>query len=119
MLILPQLSSGSYELALPMSGTIPVPFADLDADLGSWTSALFQSPPGLTLVGSTETKSWAAWLQSWARRNNVKATYRHVPVAEYSELLPGISDALCEEFAFVEQLGFDGGDESVVYPDDV
>lgn len=102
-----------------MSGTTLIPFADLDSDLGSWTSALFQSPSGLTLVGSTETTSWAAWLQSWARRNSVKAEYRHASAAEYSELLPGISDALCEEFAFVEQLGFDGGDRSVVYPDDV
>lgn len=113
------MSDGTYELALPMSGNIPVPFADLDADLGSWTSALFQSSPGLTLVGSTETMSWAAWLQSWARRNKVTAKYRHASAAEYSELLPGISDALSEEFAFVEHLGFDRGDKSVVYPEDV
>lgn len=45
-----------------MSGDSPVPMADLQ-DMGKWVKALFEAPPDLTLVGSTETMTWKEWLQ--------------------------------------------------------
>ncbi|RMZ23744.1 hypothetical protein D0859_12211 [Hortaea werneckii] len=112
-------SDGVYELALPMSGEIPVPMADLDSDMGKWVKALFEAAPGLTLVGSTELITWAEWLRLWAKHNGVSARYRRASTAEYSARVEGISDAVSEEFAFIEQYGFTGGDKSVVYPDQV
>ena len=114
-----QLPDGTYELALPMSGDMPIPMADLEADMGKWANALIEAPPGITLVGSTEQITWAEWLLLWAERNGVTARYRRTSPAEYSGRVEGISDAFAEEFQFVEQYGFVGGDPQVVYPNEV
>lgn len=114
-----QLPDGTYELALPMSGDMPIPMADLEADMGKWANALIEAPPGITLVGSTEQITWAEWLLLWAERNGVTARYRRTSPAEYSGRVEGISDAVAEEFQFVEQYGFVGGDPQAVYPDEV
>lgn len=101
-----------------MSGDTPVPMADLQ-DMGKWVKALFEAPPDLTLVGSTETMSWKEWLQLWADRNSVVAKYRQAPPAEYESKIKGISDAVSEEFQFVERFGFTGGNSDALYPDQV
>ena len=114
-----QQADGSYELALPMSGDAPIPIADLDADMGRWVEALFQAEAGLTLVGATEVLSWKKWLGLWAQRNNVTAHYRRATSEEYAAKVEGISDAVLEEFAFVEEYGFAGGNPDALYPDEV
>ena len=103
-----------------MSGDIKVPIADVESDVGSWVQALFQgTDPGTVLVGATEMLSWKEWLELWAERNGVRARFCQTTQEEFSSRIPGISDAVAEEFAFVEEFGFAGGDAKVVYPDDV
>ncbi|KAF2724742.1 NAD(P)-binding protein [Polychaeton citri CBS 116435] len=112
-------SDGTYELALPMSGDVPIPLIDLDADLGRLVNALFQTDPGTALLGTTETVSWAQWLDLWAQHNKVTAKYRRATPDEYAAKIEGISDAVLEEFAFVEEYGFTGGNPHVVDPDEL
>lgn len=114
-----QQEDGVYELSLPMSGDIPVPVADLDADMGRWVQSLFHMKSGVTLVGSTERLTWKEWLDLWARRNQVSARYRQADPSEYAARLEGISEAVAEEFKFIEKYGFTGGNKNAVYPDEV
>lgn len=102
-----------------MDGTIPVPMADLEADIGKWVVGLFEAAAGLTLVGSTEEISWEEWLRLWADRNGVAARYRRTTPEEYARRIEGISDAVAEEFQFVETHGFVGGNKEALYPDQV
>lgn len=102
-----------------MDGTTPVPMADLDVDMGKWVAGIFEAGPGLTLVGSTEEITWEEWLQLWADRNGVAARYRRTTPEEYASMIEGISDAVAEEFQFVEKYGFVGGNKDAVYPDHV
>lgn len=102
-----------------MSGDIPVPMADLDSDVGKWVNALFEATPGLTLVGATEMMTWEQWLKLWADHNGVVAKYRRADPAEYGKKIEGISDAVLEEFQFVDQFGFTGGDKDALFPDQV
>ncbi|KAM0712012.1 hypothetical protein Q7P37_011106 [Cladosporium fusiforme] len=112
-------ADGGYELALPMSGTVPVPIADLDSDMGYWVNTLFEAAPGVSMIGCTEMISWGEWLRIWAHCNGVTARYRRASVTEYARRIEGISDAVSEEFQFIEKYGFTGGNENAVYPDQV
>jgi hypothetical protein len=93
--------------------------ADLDADMGRWAQALFGKEPGTVLVGATALLSWKQWLEMWARHAGVRARYRRTTASEYGARLTGLSDAVAEEFEFIEELGFTGGDPRVVYPGEV
>lgn len=108
-----------YELALPMFGDLPISMADLDTDIGRWVEALFGREPGIVLVGATALLSWKQWLEMWARHAGVRARYRRATASEYGARLTGLTDAVAEEFGFVEELGFTGGNPRVVYPSDV
>ncbi|KAK4895520.1 hypothetical protein LTR27_006302 [Elasticomyces elasticus] len=107
---------GVYELALLSSGDVPYPHADVDADLGSWVSALFEAEAGITLVGASEMLTWKEWLQLWAGRNGVQARYRRAPVDESAT---AILKAVQEEFQFVEEYGLAGGNPEAIYPEEV
>lgn len=102
-----------------MSGNFQVPIAEVESDTGRWVSALFEAPPGITLVGSSERLTWEQWLTLWGNRNGVKTRYREASVEEYAAKAPGISDALAEEFRFVEEYGFAGGNSGAIYPEQV
>ncbi|KAF2170469.1 hypothetical protein M409DRAFT_64199 [Zasmidium cellare ATCC 36951] len=112
-------ADGGYELALPRSGDVAVPIADLDSDMGHWCHALFHTEPGTILVGATEVLTWKQWVDLWARANQVTARYRRATSSEYAAKIEGISDAVLEEFAFVEEYGFTGGNPQAVYPDEL
>ncbi|KAK5697444.1 hypothetical protein LTR97_007582 [Elasticomyces elasticus] len=111
-----QQPDGVFELALLSSGDVLYPHADVDADLGSWVSALFQAEAGVTLVGASEMLTWKDWLKLWADRNGVQARYRQAVI---SESATGIKKAVQEEFQFVDEYGLAGGNPGVIHPADV
>ncbi|KAK4951301.1 hypothetical protein LTR10_010274 [Elasticomyces elasticus] len=111
-----QQPDGVFELALLSSGDVPYPHVDVDADLGSWVSALFQAEAGITLVGASEMLTWKEWLQLWAGRNGVQARYRQALIDESAT---GIMKAVQEEFQFVDEYGLAGGNPKVIHPADV
>lgn len=102
-----------------MSGDIEVPIADLESDLGAWVLGLFQASPGITLLGSTENLTWKQWLSMWANHNDVSASYRRASESEYASKIEGISEAVLEEFAYIEEFGFTGAMPEVVRVEDV
>ncbi|KAI9667895.1 MAG: hypothetical protein M1821_000715 [Bathelium mastoideum] len=109
---------GIFELALPMSGDVRLPQADVESDSGKWISALFDAKPGIVLVGATECLSWKEWLEMWGSHNGVKTRYREAPPEEYAGKIPGLSEALAEEYQFMEHYGFTGGNSEAVYPEE-
>ncbi|KAK5715571.1 hypothetical protein LTR15_010216 [Elasticomyces elasticus] len=111
-----QQPDGVFELALLSSGDVPYPHVDVDADLGSWVSALFEAEAGITLVGASEMLTWREWLQLWADRNGVQARYRWAPVDESAT---AIFKAVQEEFQFVEEYGLAGGNPEAIYPEEL
>ncbi|KAF2171102.1 hypothetical protein M409DRAFT_64060 [Zasmidium cellare ATCC 36951] len=120
MLYAPQKqSNGSYEMALHMTGDKKIPLADLDTDLGPWISALFESPPGTTLVGATENLTWKEWLAKWATHNNVRASFRRYSDEEVQAKVPGLGDSLLEIARFLEEYDWTGTDRGTVYPWDL
>ena len=102
-----------------MSGDVRVPVADVESDAGPWISALFETTPGVTLVGASELLAWKQWLQLWGERNQVQTRYRQASVDEYAAKAPGIGDAVAEEFQFIEEYGFTGGNPDAIYPNQV
>ena len=106
-------------MALHMTGDKAIPLADLDKDLGPWISALFQSPPGTTLVGATETLTWKEWLAKWAKHNNVRASFRRCSNEEVLAKVPGLGDSLLEIASFLEEFQWTESSTGAVYPEDV
>lgn len=102
-----------------MSGDIKVPLADLESDMGSWVSALFDVDPCVTLVGATDSLTWREWLEKWARHNGVVARIRHCSDEEVSTKFAGMSDALLEVAAFLQEYGYTGGNPEAVYAESV
>ena len=84
-----------------------------------WTDALFQAKPGVNLIGSTGVLTWMQWLNKWAEHCKVEASYRVATPTEFASKLAGLSDAVIEELAFIEEFGFAGGNPEAVLPDDV
>jgi hypothetical protein len=114
------LENGDYELTIPMSPSTPVPFAAIEADVGSWIAALFQGPTSTTLLGASEMLTWPQWLQLWADANGVKARYRENSEEEMlAKADRVISEAVWEEFRFGLGAEKEKGSGSVVLPGDV
>ena len=80
---------------------------------------MFQADSGVTLVGVSELLSWKQSLYMWACLHQVVARNRRASPTEYASRIEGISDAVLEEFAFLEQYGVTGGNVEALYPDDV
>lgn len=102
-----------------MSGDTAVPIADVESDVGDWVSALFSAPTGTILVGASEMLTWTQWVHTWAKVNGVEARYEQVPVDEYAARMECMGDAVEQEFQFVEEYGFAGGNPRAVDPEGV
>lgn len=110
---------GRYELLMHMSSDCSVPMANVEADLGSWVLTLIHAEPGVILIGASECLTWPQWLQHWEQHNRVEAIYREVSADKFAPGLGELHDAFVEEFRFVEELGFAGGMDDAVYPEQV
>jgi hypothetical protein len=88
-----------------------VPHFDPAGDMGAFTYAVSQMPPGKAYMAAGTTCTWPQYLETWAKVNGVKASYKQVAPEEMIEATAdreaGIEVATM--FSYSSDPGYDGG----------
>ncbi|TKA77272.1 hypothetical protein B0A49_00971 [Cryomyces minteri] len=87
----------------------------------SMVLGLVQAPPGKTLLGVGEMISFKKWPVTWGKPvMNQGCKYEESTVEEFDTTMPGgMGRDMGEMFLYMGQYGYDGGDPSVVHPEDL
>ena len=96
-----------------------------DADIrwtGHFVRALISLPAGIHLVGAGSYISWNEYADIWGKHNGVDCVFEKQD-RSVMESAPGpmalVGREIADMFVFVDEFGYDGGDEGVVYPWDL
>ncbi|TDZ22930.1 NmrA-like family domain-containing protein 1 [Colletotrichum orbiculare MAFF 240422] len=104
-------TDGTFTMAFTTSPDKPVPHLDPVGDMGNFTYAVSQMPPGKAYMAEGTTCTWPQFLETWARVNGVEASYKQVSQEEMIEATgerdTGIEVALM--FSYSSDPGYDGG----------
>ncbi|KAF9873175.1 NmrA-like family protein [Colletotrichum karsti] len=102
---------GTFIMAFPTAPDKPVPHFDPVGDMGNFTFAVSQMPPGKAYMAEGTTCTWPEFLRSWANVVGVKASYKQVTPEEMIEATgehdTGIEVAYM--FSYASDPGYDGG----------
>ncbi|EEY14994.1 conserved hypothetical protein [Verticillium alfalfae VaMs.102] len=102
---------GTFQMSFTTAPDRMVPHFDPVADMGSFTFAVSQMPPGKAYMAEGTTCSWTEWIQSWGKLTGQPVAYNQVTfdemVAATGEEATGIEVALM--FEYTTDPGYDGG----------
>ncbi|TQN71304.1 NmrA-like family domain-containing protein 1 [Colletotrichum shisoi] len=101
---------GTFTMAFTTSPEKPIPHFAPASDMGNFTYAVSQMPPGKAYVAEGTTCTWPQFLETWAKVTNVKANYRQISHEEMVEATgerdTGIEVAYM--FSYSSDPGYDG-----------
>ncbi|KAM0254488.1 hypothetical protein ACHAQJ_006706 [Trichoderma viride] len=123
--ILPQswfgrLPDGRIEMAFPTDPTKTQPlFAPVD-DMGSFTYAVWQMPPGKSYMAAGTNCTWPEYMKTWSEVSGIPATYRQVSPEEMAATIgePQLGGEVTDMFLYSSNPGYDGGMD-VLQADDI
>ncbi|KAK7185081.1 NAD(P)-binding protein [Paraphaeosphaeria sporulosa] len=102
---------GTFTMAFTTIPVKPVPHFDPVGDMGVFTYAVSQMPPGKAYMAAGTTCTWPEFLETWAKINGVKANYKQVSPEEMIESTEdretGIEVAAM--YSYASDPGYDGG----------
>ncbi|KAK2034942.1 NmrA-like family protein [Colletotrichum zoysiae] len=104
-------SDGTFTMAFTTSPDKPIPHFAPASDMGNFTYAVSQMPPGKAYMAEGTTCTWPQFLETWAKVTGVKADYKQVSPAEMIEAT-GERDTGIEVtymFSYSSDPGYDGG----------
>ncbi|EHK96064.1 hypothetical protein M7I_8245 [Glarea lozoyensis 74030] len=109
---------GGFVISRPVPADQMYPFVVAHRDTGAFVKALVDAPPGLNLMGASQFMTWPEWTKTWGDVLGVKAEFKTVPAEEFVEGVPKpLAQELSDTYLYLEEFGFDGGDSSVVAPE--
>ncbi|EHK23373.1 uncharacterized protein TRIVIDRAFT_64179 [Trichoderma virens Gv29-8] len=114
--ILPQsyfgkLPNGQLEMAFATDSTKIIPhFAPVD-DMGPFTYAVWQMPPGKDYMAAGTNCTWPEFIKTWSEVSGVPATYRQISPEEMIVATgePQLGGEITDMFLYSSQPGYDGG----------
>ncbi|KAF4994239.1 hypothetical protein FDECE_13178 [Fusarium decemcellulare] len=105
-----KLPDGSFEMGFTTVPDKLVPHFDPVSDMGNFTYAVYQMPPGKAYMAAGTTCTWPEWIQTWGRITSVPVSYRQVTPDEMTAAT-GDSEAGVEVgymFSYTSDPGYDG-----------
>jgi len=80
-------------------------------DMGNFTYAVYQMPPGKAYMAAGTTCSWSEWIETWGKVVGVKTSYKQVTP---EELIASVEDEdlgieITHMFNYTSEPGYDGG----------
>ncbi|KAK1851439.1 NmrA-like family protein [Colletotrichum chrysophilum] len=106
-----QNPDGTFTMAFTTSPEKPVPHFDPSGDMGNFTYAVSQIPPGKAYMAEGSTCTWPEFLETWAQVTGKTATYKQITPEEMIEATgerdTGIEVAYM--FSYSSDPGYDGG----------
>ncbi|KAL5604704.1 uncharacterized protein BROUX77_004890 [Berkeleyomyces rouxiae] len=111
---------GVTEMATTTSPTKAVPHLIPGEDMGNFTYAVYQMPPGKNYMASGTVCTWAEWMATWSRVTGLPAEYRQVSAEEMiaapnDEML---GQELEDMFSYSTEPGYDGAMD-LLYAEDL
>lgn len=98
-------------MAFTTSPHTPIPHFDPVGDMGNFTYAVSQMPPGKAYMAEGTTCTWPQFLETWAKVTGVKANYKQIAPEEMIEATgerdTGIEVAYM--FSYSSDPGYGGG----------
>ncbi|KAH6721802.1 hypothetical protein BKA61DRAFT_628064 [Leptodontidium sp. MPI-SDFR-AT-0119] len=110
---------GTYKLSFPMDGEEEFSIIDPNADTGNLVKGLFQIAPSTHLVGATSMITWDEWCKIWSRVNEVNCTFERLDRSLLEDAMGPLGREIADMFQYMDELGYDGSDPTVVYPWDL
>ncbi|KAK4553257.1 hypothetical protein LTR86_009557 [Recurvomyces mirabilis] len=103
----------------PFEADLPLPWVDVQKDLGSFVSAVIRAPAPTQVLVVSEWLSGQQWLDQWSKITGKKARYEagmslHERVEEDST---GLSLHFSQTMRYIEDFGYTCGDPNVLMPE--
>jgi hypothetical protein len=112
-----------FEIVNGCRGSSLYPWVDTVKDTGKFVKGLVEAGPGKTVLGVSEMVSYNKYMAIWGEINGVRARHRQVSMEEWNERLGALAEEtrkeVTESYLYVEEFGWDGGEEGVLRPSDV
>lgn len=89
----------------------PVPHLDPVGDMGNFTYAVYQMPPGKDYMAEGVTCTWAEWIRTWGEVTGKPASYRQVSTQDMIEAAGDreLGIEVASMFSYSTDPGYDGG----------
>ncbi len=113
-------ADGSFVISRTEPPDFKMPHVVAERDTGAFVKALVNMPPGKTLLAVSEYMTFPEFAEVWGRVHGVRATYKQISNEELFEGLPvGLMEEMRDDFDFIHEFGFTGGDPNVLEPSQV
>lgn len=104
-------ADGSFKMRFTTSPDKLVPHLDPVSDMGNFTYAVYQMPPGKAYMAAGTFCSWREWIETWGKIVGVDASYEQV---SQEELIASAFDRdlgieVTHMFDYTSEPGYDGG----------
>ena len=98
-----------------------MPMIDAKKDTGHFVRALIQLPPGKTVLAYGSMISWKDYMTLWAKILKLPGGfYKQITVDDFDKMAPGgLGREVGEGWMAQSELGYSGGDPTVLHPKDV
>ena len=107
-------------MTFPGNGEKPQPIIDTTRDTGPFVKALVDLSAGKNVLAYGSMISWDSWMKLWCEINGVKGSFKSMSLDDFDKSFPGgFGREGGESFVFSSDLGYDGGDPTIVHPKDV
>ncbi|KAF6798176.1 NmrA-like family protein [Colletotrichum sojae] len=107
-----KIANSTFTMSFTTSPDKPVPHFDPVGDMGTFTYAVSQMPPGKTYMAEGTTCTWPEFLKIWSRATGFEATYKQVSAKEMIKVTgdrdTGIEVACM--YSYSSDPGYDGED---------
>ncbi|KAF2186552.1 NAD(P)-binding protein, partial [Zopfia rhizophila CBS 207.26] len=112
-------ADGTFVIGTSMPAHTRSPWIHPTADMGTFVKALVQIPPGQNLAGQAEELSWDDICTAFTRVSGIHILYRRYTASELERLIPNGGYMLAAMFDYFRDVGYYGGDSTIVYPKDL
>ncbi|KAM5343819.1 hypothetical protein ACJ41O_012356 [Fusarium nematophilum] len=106
-----KLPDGTFEMAFTTAPEKQAPHFDPVGDMGNFTYAVYQMPPGKAYMAEGTTCTWPEWIETWGRITGVPVSYRQVSPEDMTAAT-GDREAGIEVsymFSYTSDPGYEGG----------
>ncbi|EJD45613.1 NAD(P)-binding protein [Auricularia subglabra TFB-10046 SS5] len=102
---------GTFEMAFPTSPAKEIPHLDPVGDMGNFTYAVYQMPPGKAYMAEGTSCTWPEFVETWGRITGVEVRFRQSSADEMIAATPdpNMGIEVADMFLYSSDPGYDGG----------
>ncbi|TRM64442.1 hypothetical protein BD626DRAFT_568198 [Schizophyllum amplum] len=121
-MMMPQkVADGVYAITRVGSADTKYPFVATSQDTGAFVKAAVELPPQSNLLAYSEMASWAEYAKTFQEVTGISLHYQPVTIEQIAAFLPenNVGREAGEVNLFTEELGWHGGDPSMLFLEDL